>query len=119
MRQWTVRLTASAENDFQQIVDWTLDQFGDAQALAYAETLALALAALSDGPAVAGVRRRDEIAKGLRSLHIGRQGRKGRHFIMFRVAADDRAIEVLRLLHDSMDLPRHIDPSAADRETRD
>jgi toxin ParE1/3/4 len=39
-------------------------------------------------------------------MHVAWQGKKGRHFVMFRVAPE-RVIEVLRLLHDSMDLSRH------------
>jgi len=111
MPSWTVRLTAAAEQDFEGIVEWTIEQFGETQALVYAETLSLALAALAEGPSLADVKRRDEILKGLCSLHVARQGRKGRHFIMFRVAKrGDNVIEILRLLHDSMDLPRHIRP---------
>ena len=107
-RQWTVRLTAAAEQDFQAIIAWTIEHFGEDQALAYAETLALALEALTEGPSIIDARRRDEILKGLCSLHVARNGRKGRHFIMFRVSTKSgEHIEVLRLLHDSMDLPRH------------
>lgn len=110
MRHWTVRLTAAAEKDFQGIVEWTVEHFGEAQALVYAETLALALEALAEGPSLLDAKRRDDILKGLYSLHVARHGRKGRHFIMFRVARrGGDVIEVLRLLHDSMDLPRHFD----------
>jgi toxin ParE1/3/4 len=107
-RQWTVRLTAAAANDFEHILDWTIEHFGESQALAYSETLSLAIESLIDGPSVAGAKQRDEILKGLYSLHVARRGRKGSHFVMFRVAATDDAIEVLRLLHDAMDLPRHL-----------
>lgn len=70
----------------------------------------MALETLSGGPTVIGVKARDDIAKGLFSLHVARAGRNGRHFVMFRIAKeqDDEVIEVLRLLHDSMDLPRHV-----------
>lgn len=108
-RAWTVRLTATAETDFQKIVQWTHDEFGEAQSLVYAETLSMALQALYEGPSVIGAKPRDDILRGLFSLHVARQGRKGRHFVMFRAIPGDDAIEVLRLLHDLMDLPRHID----------
>lgn len=107
-----MRLSASAEADFEQIIQWTIEQFGERQSLVYAETIKLALQAVSAGPEAIGVKARDEILKGLFSLHIAREGRKGRHFVMFRIAqrgAGD-VIEVLRLLHDSMDLARHIEP---------
>lgn len=113
MRQWKVRLTASAQADFAQIVQWTLDQFGERQALVYAETVRRALQALISGPEVIGAKARDDIVKGLYSLHVAREGRKGRHFVMSRIAprgADD-VIEVLRILHDSMDLARHFEPA--------
>lgn len=111
--RWVVRLAAVAERDFQQIVLWTAQQFGAAQARVYAATLSSALEALSAGPAVIGAQARDDIARGLYTLHVARQGRKGRHFVKFRASRDHRLqiIEVLRLLHDAMDLPRHLPPS--------
>lgn len=54
-----------------------------------------------------GSRPRDEIADGLRSVHVARQGRRGRHFVIYRTAGGD-TIEVVRILHDGMNLPRHI-----------
>lgn len=111
-RSWTVRLTATAEADFEDILRWTVDNFGAAQARLYAETILAALNDLAAGPTVAGARKRDDILKGIATLHVARNGRKGRHFVMFRVrrASRDPVIEVLRLLHDAMDLPRHLPP---------
>lgn len=111
-RTWTVRLGALAEQDYADILQWTARTFGVAQAELYAETIALALQALQDGPEIAGAKTRDEILPGIRTLHTARQGRKGRHFVVFRVSAD-QVIDVLRVLHDAMDLARHI-PSAND-----
>ncbi len=106
---WTVRLTASAAADFRQILGWTAENFGTAQAGTYADTLSAALQALSAGPATIGVKARPEIGADIRTLHVARQGRKGRHFVLFRVTSVDGqdVIDVLRLLHDSMDLKRH------------
>ena len=110
---WTVRLSAAAEADLRQILRWTVDNFGSAQARAYADTLSSALKALNAGPAIMGVKERPEIGADIRTLHVARNGRKGRHFIIFRSAGarDDRLIDVLRLLHDSMDLERHFPPT--------
>ena len=112
-RNWTVRLTAAAEADFEEILRWTMDQFGDAQARIYAETLSAALNDLAAGPTVVGAKKRDDILKGLFTLHVARDGRKGRHFVMFRVgrAPNREVIEVLRVLHDAMDLQRHLPPT--------
>ena len=127
-KRWTIRLTASAEADFQNILRWTKDQFGEAQARGYAQTLSAALEALADGgPTTIGATARNEIAKGLFTLHVARQSRKGRHSLLFRVGRDDarrEAIEVLRVLHDAMELPRHlppmdeIEPGRLGRETK-
>ena len=114
-RPWRVRLAATAENDIRNILQWTHERFGDAQAQLYGETLTRAIQALTAGPHVMGSRRRDEIGEGLFTLHVARGRRKGRHLVLFRVGdkGTSRTIEVLRLLHDSMDLVRHV-PAATD-----
>ena len=107
---WTVRLTKTAESDYQSIIVWTLRNFGDLQARIYADTLPAALVALTAGPTTVGAKERNEIGKGVFTLHVARGGHKGRHFVLFRVRPDKHQghIEVLRLLHDAMDLTRHI-----------
>ena len=116
-RRWTVRLADAAGQDYQAILRWTVENFGRTQARTYAKTLSSALQDLSQGPTLAGVRPREEIGPGIHILHVARRGRKGRHFIVFRVdlTQDATVIEVLRLLHDSMDLPRHL-PAANEAE---
>lgn len=110
---WTVRLSAAAQADYRQILRWTVESFGSAQALSYADTLSSALKALSAGPTVIGVKGRPEIGSNISTLHVARNGRKGRHFVMFRIgsAPEGDVIDVLRLLHDSMDLERHLPPT--------
>ncbi|WP_322046211.1 type II toxin-antitoxin system RelE/ParE family toxin [Paraburkholderia sp. J67] len=106
---WHVRLADLAVNDFRSIVRWTAEQFGTAQAQDYARTLSSTLQDLTSGPNLPGVRRRDEIARGLMTLHVARNRRKGRHFVMFRVFSEEsRSIDVLRILHDAMDLTIHV-----------
>lgn len=108
---WTVRLGRQAEQDYIEILQWTTKTFGEGQASTYAETIARAIEALEDGPDVLGARAREDIQPGIRTLHVARRARAGRHFVVFRVAGSN--IDVLRLLHDSMDLPRHL-PAAND-----
>ena len=107
---WTVRLTKTAEADYQSIIVWTLREFGDLQARIYADTLSAALVALTAGPTTVGAKERSEIGKGVFTLHVARGGHNGRHFVLFRVGPGkhQRHIEVLRLLHDAMDLTRHV-----------
>jgi len=115
-RHWIVRLTDAAEGDFQDILRWTVVHFGEAQARSYAETLSAAIEALAVGPTIPGATQRQDIAEGLVTLHVARKGKKGRslgrHLVLFRVGLDQKqqAIEVLRILHDAMDLQRHLPP---------
>ncbi len=110
--KWSVRLSAAAETDFQNIVRWTSEHFGEGQARTYADILSHAIEALTNGPQILGAKERNEIAKGIFTLHVTREGLKGRHLVMFRVGTPSGTpvIDVLRLLHDSMDLPRHLFP---------
>ena len=107
---WAVRLSAAAEADYRQILRWTVEQFGVAQARSYADTLSSALKALNAGPTILGVKARPEIGNNICTLHVARNGRKGRHFVMFRIGKIQgrNVIDVLRLLHDRMDLERHL-----------
>ncbi|HTO82160.1 MAG TPA: type II toxin-antitoxin system RelE/ParE family toxin [Methylomirabilota bacterium] len=111
-RAWTVRLSQTAQAEFRGIVRWTAAKFGKRQARLYEETLTSALAALTAGPSQLGIKARPEIGKGLFTLHVARAGRKGRHFILFRAieSSDAPIVDVIRLLHDSMDLRRPAPP---------
>lgn len=104
---WRIRLGSEAERDFAQILRYTLEKFGERQAGDYRALLIDALTSLTRGPQVPGSRARDEIRAGLRTLHIGRRGRPGRHFVMYRTS-DAQTIDVLRILHDAMDIARHV-----------
>jgi toxin ParE1/3/4 len=106
-QQWRVRLGATAEVDFANILKWTTENFGPRQAHVYWDTLLQAIGELANGPEVAGSQIRDEIAPGLRTLHVARRRRRGSHFLMYRVAPET-TIEIVRILHHRMDFQRHI-----------
>ena len=103
---WTVRLSDTAETDYDEILRWTARRFGNAQAASYGNLIAAVLARLERGPNIAAVQRRDEIGAGLHTLHVGR---RGRHIILFRIGSElELAIDVLRILHQAMDLAPHV-----------
>ena len=109
MKHWRVRLSQAAEADFSAIVAWTATHFSNVQAQKYAEVLTQSIAALHEGPDVLGAKTRDDIGHGLKSLHVARMGHKGSHFVVFREGTEN-TIDVLRVLHESMDLARHLPP---------
>ena len=98
-----------AERDFAQIIRWTAAWFGPKQAGAYAEALKALISVFRAGPDPLGFRARDEIGAGFHTLHMRAIGQRGRHFALYRVHSAE--IHIVRILHDSMDLTRHI-PSA-------
>ena len=105
---WTVRLVAVSERDYLEVIQRSAQDFGPLQAEVYAQTLALALDALREnGPLTIGVKPREEIGAGIFTLHAARFKRKASHFLVFRIL-EIRTIEVLRILHERMDLARHI-----------
>ena len=106
-RKWRVRLGAAAELDFANIVKWTTETFGARQSRVYQKTLVQAIGELAEGPDVAGSKARDEIMPDLRTVHVARHGRRRSHFLMYRVAPKT-TIEIVRILHDRMDLRRHL-----------
>jgi toxin ParE1/3/4 len=109
---WQVILSAEAEKDFSRILMYTRDTFGPHQAEIYETTLLNAIALLDGGPDILGSIARDELRPGIRSLHVARGSRRGRHVIMYRTTAN-QTIDVVRILHDAMDLARHIPPESA------
>jgi toxin ParE1/3/4 len=108
-----IRLVDAAETDYLDIIRVSAKDFGALQAATYSETIALAIGTLGDeGTAAIGVKPRDEIGAGIFTLHVSRFGRKASHFLVFRVVSD-KVIEILRILHERMDLARHISSSEA------
>jgi toxin ParE1/3/4 len=103
-----VRVTCLARQDMAAILAWTRKHFGTRQQAVYARTLALAVRALADEPELADARSGEYIAPGIRLLHVARGRRKGRHIVVFRVDEGSGGVDVLRVLHDSMDLVNHI-----------
>lgn len=114
-QRWRIRLGAAAELDLANILKWAAENFGARRSRLYRDTLIRAIGELANGPDVAGAKARDEIMRGLRTLHVARHGRRGRHILLYRVAPA-RIIEIGRILHDSMDLPRHL-PSFSDESS--
>jgi toxin ParE1/3/4 len=101
-------LTARAERDIRPILRFTASRWGAAQAASHRTLISAAFAELLNDPQGPTSRARDEIRPEVRTLHIGRAGRPAGHLLVYRVSAAGD-IDVLRFLHDAMELRRHLD----------
>ena len=102
----TVVLSPLAEADLSGIAAWTAANFGERQATAYIDAIITTIEELSAHQPHPRSKQRDEIAPGIRSLHMAKRGRRGRHLILY--LEDQDALTILRILHDSMELSRHL-----------
>ena len=109
------RLTDAAQNDVASILAWSHEQFGEEARKRYEALIATAIreaASRSDD----GYTSRPELGAGAFSWHLSRSRasspggkvNRPRHFLICR--RDGDTLVIGRVLHDAMDLRRHIDP---------
>lgn len=103
---WSVRLAAEADTDIAGIVAWTTERFGPKQAEDYVATLLAGLRSLRDGPDTLGTRGLASMGRHLRLFRVPRT----RHVLIFRANQETQRIEILRILHASMDPALHLPP---------
>lgn len=111
------RISNAARADIVDILTISRMQFGDQARQRYQALILAALQAIADTPYRIGSHERDELAQGLRSYHLiySRQQaspphgmvKSPRHIVFYRVVSDD-VIEVVRLLHDAMEVQLHL-----------
>lgn len=102
-----IRISKQAQSDIEEVLAWTLREFGERKYDEYRALLKQALIELAGDPESA--RRRPELHKSSRTFHIARRGKRARHFFLLRIA-DDGVVEIGRLLYDGMDLAEHLPP---------
>ena len=117
-----LRVSAPAETDIEDVLEWSDDHFGELARARYAALIAAALRAIAEDCERVGVTERPDLGKGVLTyhLHFSRKlvpalrsrVQAPRHLLVFRLA-EDGAIEVARLLHDSMELERHLPRDSA------
>lgn len=103
--RWHVAVADQARADIRIVLQATLERFGTAQHEVYRAKIDAALASLEAGPEVAGSMPAHPRPPGLRRLPLRRPAS---HPLVYRAEGD--RILVLRLLHESMDLPRRLPP---------
>lgn len=110
-------LAPAAERDIEQILAWSHEQFGELARLRYEKLLVCAVQDVVEDPNRAGCHHRPEIAGAARTYHLRNsrdhlsrvEGRVSnpRHFLLYRIRPDGQ-VEIGRVLHESMDLQRHL-----------
>lgn len=113
----TLRLSSHAEEDIVSILSWSLDKFGAAACRRYEALLVTAFDSLCQNPARFGSIARPEFGDSVRTYHLSfsrdeartAEGvvHKPRHLLAYRVRGETE-LEVVRILHDSMELERHL-----------
>lgn len=94
----SVRFSPAAEADIEGIWDFTVERWGRDQAVRYIRDIKATSAGIADGRI--HVRSADDIREGYK------QAACGAHMIYF--LDDSDGIAVIRILHQSMDVDRHI-----------
>ena len=94
----TYKLTPDADDDLIEIYVHGFLNFGETQAEKYFSELEDCFEVLSNAPLIC--RERTEFTPPVRIHH------HGRHLVIY-VIQDDRIL-IVRVLHDSMDIPRHL-----------
>ena len=106
----TIRHTATADSDLQSILEWTLDSFGGPAMERYSRLIGQALLDLAEDPERSGSQHAADSLFVYHLRHSRTRGRdlqvhRPRHFILFRTTRTH--LEILRYLHDAMDLEQH------------
>ncbi|SRR6266545_1387356 len=96
--------TAIAKADIRRALRFTVRRFGRSQLVEYRALMLEARKHLAENPLLG--HRRDDLPAEARVFHIGQEGRPASHFFLYRIA-DHGTVQVLRVLHKSMDVPRH------------
>lgn len=93
-----------ARRDVAEVLRYTRDRWGKAQAREYRDLINAALKAIIVNP---GRGKAQSTRPGVLSYHIKQPGRHARHIVFYRVRSSG-VLEIIRLLHDSMDFDRHL-----------
>ena len=97
----TYRLSLQAEQTLEDIIGWTIDQFGIEQAIKYKELLENRLSSLASGKAPHG-KPCNLLVSALLDINDLEYYRQGRHYIIYRNTDDE--LLVVDFVHGSRNL---------------
>ena len=105
--KYKLRFSKQAAQDIEDVLALTLERFGEKQWERYKQIIRNALLEIAADPEGIHTRRRPEIHPNARTMHLARRGQPARQFILYRLAGEP-FVDIGRLLHDSMELSRHL-----------
>ena len=112
---YKISIADAAQADLDDILEWTTRAFAVTGRKRYEVLVQTALTDLLLNPGRTGVRQRNDIGEGVCTFHLSTSRKrtktaaqvgKPRHLVFFRVRGN--VVQILRLLHDSMDFVRHV-----------
>ena len=111
------RLADAAKADILNVLAWSEETFGEAARRRYERLLITALRDVATDPGRPGSVAHPELGAGIRSWHLRNSRERARtpdaivhrprHFLLYR-PLDPGLIGVGRVLHDAMDISRHL-----------
>lgn len=115
------RLTHAAQSDLAEILAWSHEQFGEEARTRYEALIVTAIRDAASHGQTGVHTSRPELGTGVYSWHLSRSRtrtpggkvNRPRHLLIYR--RDGNTLVIGRVLHEAMELQRHIDP----RETWD
>jgi toxin ParE1/3/4 len=110
--KYALRFSTKAVRDISEVLDFTVQQFGEKQRGIYQQIVRDALEELAADPENPRSKRRPEIHPDARTMHLARRGKRARHLFLYRIK-NSRFVDIARLLHDSMEIRRHLPPDFA------
>ena len=115
------RLSQAAQDDIIEVLAWTHERFGEPARLRYESLIVAALRDVAAAPQRPGSLGRPELGARIRSWHIRLSRahvgptvtlvRRPRHFLVYRF--EPGLVEIGRVLHDAMELARHLDADSS------
>lgn len=110
-----LRISPKAHTDIADTLRFTEVRFGISVRRRYQDLLQATFQSLAEQPVHINSTMRDELSPGLRSLHLSinvleiNDDRmiRPRHIVFYRIGTD-QVVEILRVLHDAMEVARHL-----------
>ena len=110
-----VRISPQACTDIADTLRFTQVRLGESVRNRYQDLLQTTIHSIAEQPTLLGSKMRDELSPGLRSLHLSfnvlemTDGRviRPRHIVFYR-AGTDQIVEILRVLHDAMEVAQNL-----------